>query len=429
MGPLQLLSASSRIFVISSLLTWTWRCSCLQVRTDVTDGDLDADSSFEGQLDRNGDCMERTQWVGPAVTAMHPQAQADWVAIPLPEEKNLSPKPAFLMMIYETIVFENAWEALIDGAGNASFGLHIHSKSNSPKLSARMLPYLVKEKIPTLRCHDVDLMIYLMSLALEDENVSHVMVVSGDTMPLRPFSHMVRDLSHEPRSSFCTDTDWQRAETWIMLQRVHAELYVTHSTELRAMIPTTDCEDEDMFYWPLKEREEDIIDRCLMMTDWSGTPKFWAINAKKCECPEFIASVKKHGDCGRPSLFFDVTERGLYSLLASPAGHWFVRKFPGDGVAGVVTYQGNSSLDVEMASRLILSGTFTTPPPIEETVTTVSPESICEDWACTCQDLANCIGAPDWDTFAMAPKVARVWWVESNCTSEPNGTMCPAAQP
>merc|ERR1719271_2184590 len=54
------------------------------------------------------------------------------------------------------------------------------------------------------------------------------------------------------------------------------------------------------------------------MTDWTGSAKFWRSNAASCECPDFIASVKDPSTCGRPSVFRDVSARGLYQLLASP---------------------------------------------------------------------------------------------------------------
>merc|ERR1719161_3195170 len=100
----------------------------------------------------------------------------------------------------------------------------------------------------------------MMQYALTDEEVSHVVFVLGDTLPLRPLSVMRRD---------------------------HAELFLDNQGLLSEMIPWTDCEEEDMFYWSLKTRKADLIDRCVMMAQWDDRWPFSKVK-RQCECPEFL---------------------------------------------------------------------------------------------------------------------------------------------
>merc|ERR1712187_1065799 len=118
----------------------------------------------------------------------------------------------------------------------------------------------------------------------------------------------------------------------IVLERKHATLFKEHQDELRELIPYSDCEDEDLFYWPLAVRQENLNDKCALMTDWSNTVKFWSTKTENCECPKFLASDKQHAKCSNPALFLNVREAGLSELIDSPAGYWYARKFAGDGV-------------------------------------------------------------------------------------------------
>merc|ERR1740115_503903 len=90
------------------------------------------------------------------------------------------------------------------------------------------------------------------------------------------------------------------------------------------------------------------------MTDWSGTDKYWALNAKRCHCPDFLKSKKTTPDCGHPAMYKDVSFQGLNELFSSPGGYWFARKFIGDGVKGVPTYNnGHAPLDPAVTMILL----------------------------------------------------------------------------
>merc|ERR1719420_876106 len=119
------------------------------------------------------------------------------------------------------------------------------------------------------------------------------------------------------------------------------------------MIPWTDCEEEDMFYWPLKTRKADIHDRCVMMTQWDDGWA-WRKVRLQCECPAFLECAVSRITPDGPSTYRNVSAAGLDELLASPAKFWFARKFPGDGstVQDNAVVHGVGSLDSVMAKRL-----------------------------------------------------------------------------
>jgi len=299
---------------------------------------------------------ESRRWNGPDLDSPEKlEALSEWVSLPAlatPGASKKPPKPAFLMMIYKRMVFQKAWEAFFRHGGRGTSTFMIHSKQPHPEVSDFFKPYIMREDVSSSRCHDTQLMISMMRLALGDTNVTHLVIISGDTLPLKPLAWILRDLALDSRSRFCVDTEWRRAETWFAIDASHAALFVNYERQLRKLIPTSDCEDEDVFYWPLAVREESVYDKCVMFTDWSGTQKFWSKNSDRCRCKDLLASKKKRGSCASPSVFYDVSDEGLTQLIDSPEGYWFVRKFQGDGLEGTPLFNGNLSLDNEVATRL-----------------------------------------------------------------------------
>jgi len=244
-----------------------------------------------------------------------------------------SPKLAVLMMIYSRIAFPKAWQTMLEGAPKGSVALLIHSKSKDVDVPAFFAPYVLKEMFPNARCQAVYLMTMMISIAMLDTAVTHFAVVSGDTLPLRRMIDIISDLREEPRSRFCVDPDWQRAETWFVMNRDLAHLLTNNTDAFHDYIVTLDmrCPDEDSFYRAFTARDEQLVDHCPMMTDWSGTQKHWRHKTDLCSCPTLLEkSEKARATCGHPATFHTIAPEGLQELLSSPARHWFFRKFPGD---------------------------------------------------------------------------------------------------
>jgi hypothetical protein len=301
----------------------------------------------------------RSAWVGPDLGSPEKLAALHtWLTLPKAytdeavATNRQTPKPAFLMMAYKKIVFEQAWESFFRNGGSGTSLLVVHVKESSAKVPSFFEPYVMSEDVETNRCHDTQLMLRMLELALADSAVTHFAFISGDTLPVGPLGKVIGDLSEDARTRFCVDPEWQRAETWFVINRPHASLIIEHLPELMNLVSSSDCEDEDRFYWPLAVRKESIADACVMMTDWSSTNKFWRLNSERCNCPKFLASAKDSGDCSRPALYKDVSPEGLTDLIESSANYWFARKFFGDGVDGNTTFNVTLSLDEEMARRI-----------------------------------------------------------------------------
>jgi hypothetical protein len=214
--------------------------------------------------------------------------------------------------------------------------LVIHAKLDEPELTPFFKKYFLNTKYSSHHCDSIWLTTNLLRKALADNDVTHLALVSGGSLPLRTIPQILTSLREDDRSRFCVDEEWTRAETWSVLRRDHAELIDEHRDEFHQLILSRclSCVDEETFHWALTERGEDVMDQCVTMTDWSGTPKNWGRVAKECKCPAFLASVKAPASCLNPATMRVVTSEGMEQLLKSPRRHWFVRKFSGDSPRG-----------------------------------------------------------------------------------------------
>jgi len=296
-------------------------------------------------------CLEQNQnWMGPDVTRNNPEAVKSlesWNQLPATKSTKASGQPnlVFLMMIYQTIVFPKAWETLLSEP-DAKGGMLIHSKlkANVPSFFQE---YLMEEKVENDRCKNHNVVLRMMNLTMtKSPDFTHVAVVSGDTLPIKPLSHMYADLLAEGASRFCADAQYGRAETYFIMGRDHVAFLDQNKDSLRLLIDKASsefstlvhpaCTDEDMFYWPLQQRAEKgyekVVGSCPMLTDWSHTDKYWSFNVEKCNCPELLNSKKELGNCNHPSVFYDISAKAVQEIFASEGGHWYLRKFTGDAV-------------------------------------------------------------------------------------------------
>lgn len=269
------------------------------------------------------------------------KALVHWRQLPSEPWTDMAPNPVFIMLVYNQISFPQAWEAVFNSSAEkqGSFKLLVHAKDEIAQ--ERLPPYFKSRFVAnfqqTRRCSAVKLILNLLSLCLKArQQASHFVILSGDSMPTKPLSHMLRDIETDSRSRFCVDTELRRAETFFSMRRDLASFLVSHFEKLfKQIVPATSCPDEDMFYWAAYQRGEGTINSCIQMSDWSGTDKEWKNNAERCECPKFLSSARlKPASCARPSLWGAVGKSGLKEIFASPAGYWLIRKFPGDKLPG-----------------------------------------------------------------------------------------------
>jgi len=261
-------------------------------------------------------------------------------------------KVAFLMFANDQIDNEDTWTYWLEQAGAADleFSVYVHAyglppKGNSTWKSPSFVPYLLQQQVHTSWCQMWEAQMFLLEKALADSTNTHFLMVSSDSVPVKPMKFIYSQLSSRPRSKFCVDDFWRkpwpRAETWAVLRRGDAEFFVENkkfaSKHLRR-----DCEEETAWYFPLRARwsahgDQAAVDReCIMFTNWKDGEKAckeeWALNADKCNCPQ-LRKTSESTPAGfkHPVIYTKVLAAAFEELVRSP--FWFARKIT-DGALG-----------------------------------------------------------------------------------------------
>lgn len=268
----------------------------------------------------------------------------DTPPVPIPQRP---PKLALLMTIRREIHNTRLWLSWLRDAEQQGLKVKIlihTSLGLADQFPPELQKSVVPEKVPVGRCNAFNATMLLIGHALADEEVTHLMTVSDDSIPVKPLKHIYWRLGASPRSRLCTDDSWliPRAETWWLLRRGDAELFYTSRgseflqtfRDAKTLFPL-DCDDENFFYLPLKTRmhkwnhahEVSFLKKCPMYTDW-GTGqracKAWAKHARLCDCDSLARDVVSEADSGHPASFGNISGGAFLDLLRSP--FWFARK-------------------------------------------------------------------------------------------------------
>jgi len=264
--------------------------------------------------------------------------------VPIPKKP---PKLALLMVVRRAILNARLWSSWLHDADKQGLKVKIliHTTLGLVEdFPAELWASVVPEKVAVERCNALNATMLLIGRALEDQEVTHLMTVSDDSIPVKPLHHIYWRLERSPRSRLCTDDDWllPRAETWWVLRRGDAELFYTSRNseflqtfrDAKTLFPL-DCDDENFFYLPLKTRmqkwdnahEASFMNKCPMYTDWrtgQRACKAWADHAGLCDCESLGRHVVSTADAGHPASFGNIGGEAFIALLRSP--FWFARK-------------------------------------------------------------------------------------------------------
>lgn len=250
-------------------------------------------------------------------------------------------KIAFAFMIYGEVAFPQLWELFFAAAPKDSYTVLVHA--SEPNKAELQLPEFFKRHLVTglphgKWCHFTKVQLSVIRHAFSDETVSHLVWISGDAVPLkRP--EMIQNLlrSSRPRSFFCVDHEThKRAEMWNLLSRPHALTLAKNEEALFKLFEgQRGCEDEHMFYQPLKLLsipEDELIDRCVMWTAWAkkDNPGFFREGSTFLDS-EFLDAPGSRGRFGastsHPATFSIVPTEGVCHLLDVSVEYLFARKF------------------------------------------------------------------------------------------------------
>jgi len=178
-----------------------------------------------------------------------------------------------------------------------------------------------------------------LGVEMQDKNVTHIMILSQDSIPLKPMRYMYKALEDDPVTRMCADDfvykPWPRAETWWVMRRGDAELFKEHESQAREKF-RAECSEEEAWYYPLRARMErwgyeaaPVKNECVMLTDWMDGPehcKLWADMVKLCPNDCRVTRSMSHTESAtkHPVIFNTITVPAFMELMASP--FWFVRK-------------------------------------------------------------------------------------------------------
>jgi len=250
------------------------------------------------------------------------------------------------MFVKDRIGNANMWLSWMRdaNASGSEFSLHIHAYGSHDDFSpSEFRPFLVQEVVPTKWCDIWDAQLLLIRRALADGGVTHLAVVSADSVPLKRLSTVLEDLRRRPATRLCADfffpltatldTWWlmrPRAETWWLMRREDAELFA----EERELVNSTfkaGCTEENSWLYPLLLRharwgdQAPLLNECAMLTDWLGTCKGWADHMDDCRCARLRALPHRPGSAAHPRTYERVDAAAWRELRRSP--FWWGRKF------------------------------------------------------------------------------------------------------
>ncbi|CAK0888839.1 unnamed protein product [Prorocentrum cordatum] len=192
-------------------------------------------------------------------------------------------KIAFLVFADDRIHNEEIWLHWMEGARKAGlkFSMHIHASGLPPNgtsewRSDRFKQFLVPEQAPTAWCRTWDAQMLLLTSALRDKEVTHMVTLSSDSVPVKPMTWIYDKTSEQPLSRFCADDFWRdpwpKAELWSMLRREDA-LFFHENRHFAEKNFRHDCEDQLAWYFPLRARWDNFAKaplkrECIMFANW-----------------------------------------------------------------------------------------------------------------------------------------------------------------
>mmetsp|Transcript_60441 Transcript_60441/g.162152 ORF Transcript_60441/g.162152 Transcript_60441/m.162152 type:complete len:382 (-) Transcript_60441:115-1260(-) len=277
-----------------------------------------------------------------AVRSKNPGVYADWVALKgkwqRPEDA-LPPSPrrkvAFLLMGRSGLLFESAWRAFFQAGDPALFTVHMHLTERHTTPKGADFGFWEKHMVDrqnTSWCKLEPARFELAARALEDANVSHLVWLSGDSVPVKTLEQVHASVTATDASTFCRDQrhpQRMRAEMWAIWSRPHAGLLVRNQDKLYRLFDGVSgaCYDEDFYVNQLSVLGEQASMRqaCPMWTHWiekHGYPR-------DAPAPTLLSdscSTKNPSQNMHPAMFYTVCPAGIMELVESPAV-LFARKF------------------------------------------------------------------------------------------------------
>lgn len=295
---------------------------------------------------RLGDAWMEKICTGTDLCSPKDANETAWLALEPPPYARRSSnfKLAVLMLAMDRIENKGVWKTWMNRAMREGFAfrLIIHPKSTGVFADPEFKPYLVEESAGTSWAQSVDAELVLIRAALQDKDVTHMVMISSDTVPVKPIQYMYAELQASDYSRFCMDWDthWMyvrekgrpRAESWWMLRREDAELLERNSAQFVSTFRKGNCDGENTWMYPLAllsyswgATRLPLRDECVTLSDWSGSCKGWAANVLAKDFPNLSKEANIPANIGHPRQYTHVGPGALREMVLSH--FWFGRKF------------------------------------------------------------------------------------------------------
>eukprot|EP00927_Polykrikos_kofoidii_P051342 TRINITY_DN45135_c0_g1_i1.p1 TRINITY_DN45135_c0_g1~~TRINITY_DN45135_c0_g1_i1.p1 ORF type:complete len:439 (+),score=63.90 TRINITY_DN45135_c0_g1_i1:109-1317(+) len=250
------------------------------------------------------------------------------------------PKLGILMLVIDKVFNENVWSEWFAEAKarNLRFRMFIHASRGHWHFNQSMFKeFLVHETIPSSWCKLWLAEMLLLRKSLKDHSVTHLATFSADAVPLKPLSYIYRELQLEPATRMCADMEWkqpwERAETWWLMRRSDAELFLSHAQLIQNEFKIKNgCEEEAMWFYPLLLRsarwgdKARLLNQCVMFTDWKDSCKSWVDHADRlCQCQSLRKSAHTRASRAHPRTYKKIGVEAWKELRRS--AFWWGRKF------------------------------------------------------------------------------------------------------
>ena len=152
------------------------------------------------------------------------------------------PKIAYCFMLYDALKHGQVWKKFFEQDKSNSHTIYSHIKKTGPKTQPLMRKYKIKP-IKTDYC-DVSLVyawILLLQHALKDPKNQYFAILSGECIPLYPYTQVYKKITRSKKSRINVEYDVEPAEEtglywadqWCILNRRQAELLVKLKTTVK----------------------------------------------------------------------------------------------------------------------------------------------------------------------------------------------------
>ena len=208
---------------------------------------------------------------------------------------------AFCFLVYDEIVREDIWIKYFEKISSDKYKIFVNSKTpnkikKSPFFAAKQIPHPVRNtawgKFSLITAQNA-----LFKEAFKNPDITHFILVSHNTIPIKPFHELYNSLDHHSIIDYRRSEDWEHRRRyyginnpqfhidhffvqsqWCILTRIHTNLIIKDFNYIKAIFSTMRIPDEHCYinYLIHYKKALFIINQPSTLVDFSnGTPNIF----------------------------------------------------------------------------------------------------------------------------------------------------------